>query len=81
MAFVATDGKYQWSIVHFRLAFTVSTCQYLMLTGLTSLNSLTFIYLDDVLVYLETYNDHLHHLNTVFERFQKSGLKIKLSKY
>ena len=36
--------------------------------------------MDDVLVYLETYDDHLHHLNTVFERFQKAGLKIKLSK-
>ena len=29
---------------------------------------------------METYYDHLHHLNTVFERFQKAGLKIKLSK-
>ena len=26
------------------------------------------------------YEDHLHHLNIVFEKFQKSGLKIKLSK-
>ena len=29
---------------------------------------------------METYSDNLHHLNTVFERFQKAGLKIKLSK-
>ena len=50
-----------------------------MSTVLTGLNSFTFMYLDDVLVYSETYNDHLHHLNTVFERFQKDGLKIKLS--
>ena len=26
------------------------------------------------------YEDHLHHLNVVFEKFQKAGLKIKLSK-
>ena len=26
------------------------------------------------------YEDHLHHLNIVFEKFQKAGLKIKLSK-
>ena len=26
------------------------------------------------------YDDHLHHLNVVFEKFQKAGLKIKLGK-
>ena len=51
-----------------------------MLTVLTGLNNLTFTYLADVLVFSETYDDHLHHLNTVFEKFQKAGLKIKLSK-
>ena len=79
-AFVTTDGKYQWNIVPFGLATTVSTFQYLMSTVLTGLSKFAFVYLDDVLVYSETYDDHLHHLNTVFERFQKASLKIKLSK-
>ena len=51
-----------------------------MSTVLTGLSKFAFTYLDDVLVYSETYNDHLHHLNTVLQRFQKAGLKIKLSK-
>ena len=51
-----------------------------MSTVLTGLNNFTFMYLDDILVFSETYDDHLHHLNTVFEKFQKAGLKIKLSK-
>ena len=51
-----------------------------MSTVLTGLNNFAFMYLDDVLVFLETYDDHLHHFNIVFERFQKAGLKIKLSK-
>ena len=51
-----------------------------MLTVLTGLNNFSFMYLDDVLVFSETYNDHLHHLNTVFEKFQKASVKIKLSK-
>ena len=38
------------------------------------------MYLDDVLVFSETHDDHLHHLNTVFEKFQKACLKSKLSK-
>ena len=56
------------------------TFQYLMSTVLTGLNDFAFMYLDDILVLSETYNDHLHHLNIVFERFQKACLKIKLSK-
>ena len=79
-ALVTTDGKYQWNVVPFGLATTVSTFQYLMSTVLTGLNSFAFTYLDDILVFSETYEDHLHHLNTIFEKFQKAGLKIKLSK-
>ena len=32
------------------------------------------------LLFSETYEEHLHHLGTVFKKFQKAGLKIKLSK-
>ena len=42
-----------------------------MSTVLTGLSKFAFTYLDDILVYLERHDD-LHHLNTVFERFQKS---------
>ena len=38
------------------------------------------MYIDDVLVFSETYHDHLHHLNIVFKKFQKAYLKTKLSK-
>ena len=38
------------------------------------------IYLDDVIVYLKTEEDHLHRLSTMFERFQEHGLKLKPSK-
>ena len=51
-----------------------------MSTVLIGLNNFTLAYLDDVLVFSETYGDHIHHLNKVFERFQKASLKIKLSK-
>ena len=51
-----------------------------MSTVLTGLNNFAFMYLDNVLVFSETYSDPLHHLNVVLEKFQKAGLKIKLSK-
>ena len=36
--------------------------------------------MDDILIFSETYEEHLHHLCSVFKKFQKAGLKIKLSK-
>ena len=76
---MTADGKYQWNVVPFSLATVVSTFQYLMSTVLTVLNNFTYTYLDDVLVFSETCEDHLHHLKVVFQKFQKAGLKIKLS--
>ena len=67
-AFVTADGKYQWYVVPFGLATVVSTFQYLMSTVLTGLNNFAFTYLDDILVFSETYDDHLHHLNVVFKK-------------
>ena len=79
-AFVTADGKYQWNIVPFRLATAVSIFQYLMSKVLSGLSDSAFTYLDDVLVFSETYDNHIHHLNEVFTHFEKAGLKIKLSK-
>ena len=75
-AFVTADGKYQWNVVPFGLVTAVSTFQYLMLTVPTGLNSFAFMYLDNILVFSETYDDCLHHLNTVFEKFKMLVLKL-----
>ena len=74
------DGKYQWNVVLFGLATTVSAFQYLMSKVLTGLNHFTFTYLDDVLIFSKSYKEHLHHLTAVFQKFKAAGLKIKLSK-
>ena len=74
------DGKCQWNVVPFGLATAISTFQYLMSKVLTGLNDFTFTYLDDVLIFSQSYEDHLQHLHTVFQKFKEAGLKIKFSK-
>ena len=39
--------------------------------------SYALIYLDDVIVYSRTEEEHLTRLRAVFERFLESGLKLK----
>ena len=74
------DGKYHWNIVPFGLATAVSTFQYLMSKVLTGLYNFAFMYLDDVLIFSQSYEEHLQHLHSVFQKFKEVGLKIKLSK-
>ena len=38
------------------------------------------MYLDDILIFSKTYEEHLYHFCSVFEKFKEAGLKIKLSK-
>ena len=37
-------------------------------------------YIDDVIIYSETFQDHLEHLNEVFGKLRDAGLKLKMSK-
>ena len=38
------------------------------------------VYLDDVIIYLSTHEEHIKHLQAVLEHFQLHGLKLKPSK-
>ena len=58
-----------------------ATFQRLMQNCLGELNlTYALVYLDDVIVYLYTEEDHLRWLQAVFERFHEHGLKLKPSK-
>ena len=63
IAFITADGKYQWNVVLFGLATAVSAFQYLMSKVVTGLNHFTFTYLDDVLMFCKSWEEHLQHLN------------------
>ena len=78
---VGNLGFYEFTHMPFGLCNTPATFQHLMQNTLGELN-LTYcmIYLDDVIVFGRTEEEHLEHLCIVFERFQEFNLKLKPSK-
>ena len=80
-AFITHAGLYEFTTMPFRLCNAPGTFQRLMecvLRGLTW--QIALVYLDDVLVYSRTFEEHLQHLRLVFDRFREAGLKLKPSK-
>ena len=47
---------------------------------LSGLNHFIFTYLDDVLIFSNSWEEHLEHLEIVFNGFKSASLEIKLSK-
>ena len=80
-AFITHMGLFEYNRMPFGLAGAPPIFQDLMnnvLQGL--LYESVLAYLDDVIVYSKTIEDHLIHVEQVFLRFRKAGLKLKLSK-
>ena len=72
---------YEFLRMPYRLCNAPATFQRLMQNCLGELNlTYALVYLDDVIVYSNTEEDHLHRLQAVFEWFHEHGLKLKPSK-
>ena len=78
---VGNLGFYEFTCMPFGLCNVPATFQHLMQNTLGGLN-LTYciIYLDDVILFGCTEEEHLEHLHIIFEQFCKFNLKLKPSK-
>ena len=82
MAFtLGSMGLYECESMPFGLCNAPSTFQRLMLNCLGELN-LTYclIYLDDVIIFSRTEEEHLERMHVVFDHLREHGLKLKPSK-
>ena len=84
-AFVTPQGLYKFRVMPFGLTNAPAVFQRLMQRVLKGLNPedvpyLVIVYIDDVLIFSHTLEDHLEHLHKVIERLQQVGLKLKPTK-
>ena len=78
-AFNSPFGKYEYIKVPFRLAQAPAYFQELMTRILKDFN-FTIAYLDDIIIFSKTAEEHLSHIRKVFEKLKSAKLSMKLSK-
>ena len=78
---VGSGGLYEYLRMPFGLCNSPATFQRLMEVCLSEENFETLVlYLDDILVFSRTIEEHIQRLDTVFTKLKTHGLKIKPSK-
>ena len=78
-AFTSPFGKYEYIKVPFGLAEAPAYFQELM-TGVLKDLPFAMAYLDDIIIYSSTPEEHLEHIRTVFKKLRDAKLSMKLSK-
>ncbi|CAG8591515.1 5232_t:CDS:1, partial [Paraglomus occultum] len=79
--FICPYGQYYFNVMPFGLTNAPATFQRMMNKTLRGLvENFCEVYLDDILIYSETFEDHLQHIKAVMERLNEHGLKLKQKK-
>ena len=79
-AFVTPFCKWEFNMVPFGLAQAPAYFQALISEVLKGLSHFAIAYLDDIIIFSQTEEEHLKHLEIIFRRLKEAGLKLKRSK-
>ena len=76
-AFVTQQGLFQFRVLPFGLCNAPATFERLMESVLAGLNFETcLLYLDDIIVFSDTFEKHIDGLEKVLQRLRSAGLKV-----
>jgi len=80
-AFITRSGLWNWRVLPFGLTNAPACFERLMEKVLRGLHwKSLLIYLDDVIIFSDTFSNHMSRLEEVFQRFREANLKLKPSK-
>ena len=80
-AFSTHRGQFQWRVMPFGLTNGPASFTRLMNLALGELTwTHCLVYLDDIIVWAPSFEEHLRRLRLVFDRIRTAGLKLKPTK-
>ena len=80
-AFVTPWGLYEWNRIPFGISGAVGTFQQFMNDCVEDLrDKICLPYLDDLLVFSPSFEEHLEHVKLVLQKLKLKGIKLKSSK-
>jgi hypothetical protein len=80
-AFVTPFGLYEFERMPFGLVNAPASFQRAMQILLSGLpREMAMVYIDDIIVFSKSFDEHIDDLRVVLERLQSAGLKLKVSK-
>jgi glutaredoxin-related protein len=81
MAFSTRYGLYEYTVMSFGLTNAPAYFMYLMNSiFMEELDIFVVIFIDDILIYSKTRDDHAHHIHIVLQKLRKHRLYAKFSK-
>lgn len=80
-AFITHNGLYEFNVLPFGLCNSPATFQRLMTHALRGLEwDICLVYIDDLIIFSRTFDDHLINLKKVFHRLREANVRLKPSK-
>src|SRR5215204_2197977 len=76
-AFITSQGLYEFKVMPFGLTNASATFQRLMNKVFKEeIGQFVTVYLDDIIIFSSTFEEHIRHLEHIFEKIKKAGLKL-----
>ena len=76
--FLTHRGQFQWRVMPFGLTSGPASFTRLMNLALSELTSTHCLaYLDDIIIWAPSLEEHLHRLRLLFDRIRTAALKLK----
>ena len=79
-AFCTPWGKFHFNMMHFGLRNAPASFQRMMDTVLDDIHDFSGAYMDDIVIFSQTWEDHVAHIKCVLDRLRKAGLMAKPAK-